>query len=65
MVYGGPNDLPTTQTLWACDQLAVVWCVILAVSVGVYRKRALWQLVGAPFSLLWPVGFTVAQFVGR
>jgi hypothetical protein len=63
MAYVVRGYVPEAETIQVCDDLAVVWLVIFLASQVVYRKRALWQLLGAPFVLLWPVGFAVAEFV--
>lgn len=39
--------------------LAVVWGAIVITSVFLYRKRALWLLVGAPIALFWPAWLLV------
>ena len=57
------GQVPGAEMLHVCNEFAVVWLVIFLASVVIYRKRALWQLLGAPFVLLWPVGFAVAGFV--
>jgi hypothetical protein len=65
LAHGGPNDLPTAETLAICDRLAVIWCIILMASVAIFRKRALWQLLGAPFVLIWPIGFAMGRLMAH
>jgi hypothetical protein len=37
--------------------LGVIWLVLEAAAVVLFRWRALWLLVAVPFLLYWPVGF--------
>ena len=39
--------------------LAVLWAIVVVASVFLFRKRALWLLVGAPIALYWPVWLLV------
>jgi len=50
--------------------VAVVWGAIVITSVFLFRKRALWLLVGAPIALYWPVwllvnGYPSCWYIGN
>jgi hypothetical protein len=34
---------------------ASVWAMLIVVSAFLFRKRALWLLLGAPIALYWPI----------
>jgi hypothetical protein len=49
---------PDVGLMLRCNlALAVLWGIILVVSIFWYRWRGLWLLLGLPLLVYWPVGF--------
>lgn len=53
-----PNQskpVPIDAILRICTPLALLWLVLLRVSIHYFRVKALWMLFAAPAALYWPV----------
>jgi hypothetical protein len=47
--------VPTNETASICIRIGWLWLAIFAATLGAYRARGLWVIVGAPFALFWPI----------
>jgi hypothetical protein len=59
LAYDRGSDVPNGQTLLTCTYFALAWVVIFLLAVFIYRWKALWLLLFAPFALLWPTMFLI------
>ena len=59
LAYAGSGDVPDLALLRLCTCFALSWFAVFIVSILRYRWRALWQLLFAPFALLWPGMFLI------
>jgi hypothetical protein len=42
--------------------LAIVWAALIGLSLGHYKKRGLWLLLGMPMALYWPIWLMFNHF---
>ena len=54
IIYAGPNDVPTGQSIALSVWLGWFWIATFVGSLFFGRLRALWLLILAPFALYWP-----------
>lgn len=59
LVFAYRNDVPSAETISGCIWLAWLWLATVAAALAIYRWRAVWLLIPAPFVLFWPVLFIV------
>ena len=59
LIHDRGNDVPNAETLRLCSHLAAAWVAVFVVSLSLFRARALWLLLTAPFALWWPLTFGI------
>jgi hypothetical protein len=57
VIYAHGVGVPSGQTLLLCTYFALAWVAWFAACVLLYRWKALWLLLLAPFAILWPTMF--------
>jgi hypothetical protein len=58
-VYARGNGMPNAEALRLCTYFASAWVAWFVVSLLIYRRKALWLLLLAPFAILWPTMFLI------
>jgi hypothetical protein len=61
LLFAGSNDVPNSNTISLCTGIALAWVILFCATAMIYRARALWFLLGAPFVLFWPIMFGIAS----
>jgi hypothetical protein len=54
IIYAGPNDVPTGNSIALSVWLGWIWIATFLGSLFFEKWRALWLLILAPFALYWP-----------
>src|SRR5208282_4015545 len=57
LVFAGPNDVPDVETLDRCTWVAMIWTIFFFYCAFLFRRKALWFLLFAPFAAFWPTMF--------